>query len=94
MTISAKVTTSELKSALEQVTTLELESALERYASALNDIDKTKPDLSEQTVLEVLVARDGVFEAISEKTTASTDCLTKLVELDNRLKEQTERNKR
>ncbi len=89
MTISAKVTTSELKSALEQVTTLELESALERYASALNDIDKTKPDLSEQTVLEVLVARDGVFEALSEKTTASTDCFTKLVELDNRLKEQT-----
>ncbi len=66
-----------------------LERAVERYEKAIASLEAAAEDLSVEHVLDVLIARDAVQVAMSDKTQHHSGRLIKAVkELDNRLKEQ------
>lgn len=66
-----------------------LERAVERYEKAIASLETAAEDLSVEHVLDVLIARDAVQVAMSDKTQHHSGRLIKAVkELDNRLKEQ------
>jgi tetratricopeptide (TPR) repeat protein len=66
-----------------------LERAVERYEKAIASLEAAAEDLSVEHVLDVLIARDAVQVAMSDKTQHHSGRLVKAVkELDNRLKEQ------
>ncbi|MEB3827229.1 tetratricopeptide repeat protein [Phormidium sp. CCY1219] len=60
----------------------ELQGAVGRYAEALHEIQEAIPNISTQQVLKLLLARDRVAEALSEKTKTSEEILDKITELD------------
>ncbi|GET41182.1 tetratricopeptide repeat protein [Microseira wollei] len=66
-----------------------LERAVERYEKAIASLETAAEDLSVEHVLDVLIARDAVQVAMSDKTQHHSGRLIKAVkDLDNRLKEQ------
>jgi hypothetical protein len=60
----------------------ELQGAVGRYAEALHEIQEAIGQISTQQVLKLLLARDRVAEALSEKTKTSEEILDKITELD------------
>ncbi|MEG4396816.1 tetratricopeptide repeat protein [Microcoleus sp. BROC3] len=67
---------------------MKLELALAQYTDALTNLKLAKSEPSEIEILHILVARDAIEEALSEKTQLSVESLAKLLELDNFLKQQ------
>ncbi|MEG4489549.1 tetratricopeptide repeat protein [Microcoleus sp. D2_18a_B4] len=67
---------------------MKLELALAQYTDALTKLKLAKSEPSEIEILHILVARDAIKEALSEKTQLSVESLAKLLELDNFLKQQ------
>ena len=67
---------------------MKLELALAQYTDALTNLKLAKSEPSEIEILHILVARDAIEEALSEKTQISVESLAKLLELDNFLKQQ------
>ena len=67
---------------------MKLELALAQYTDALTKLKLAKSEPSEIEILHILVARDAIEEALSEKTQLSVESLAKLLELDNFLKQQ------
>jgi len=67
---------------------VKLELALAQYTDALTKLKLAKSEPSEIEILHILVARDAIEEALSEKTQLSVERLAKLLELDNFLKQQ------
>ena len=67
---------------------MKLELALVQYTDALTKLKLAKSEPSEIEILHILVARDAIEEALSEKTQLSVESLAKLLELDNFLKQQ------
>jgi tetratricopeptide (TPR) repeat protein len=67
---------------------VKLELALAQYTDALTNLKLAKSEPSEIEILHILVARDAIEEALSEKTQLSVESLAKLLELDNFLKQQ------
>ena len=66
-----------------------LERAVERYEKALTALETAAEDLSIEHILDVLIARDTVQVAMSDKTQHHSSRLIKAVkELDLRLKQQ------
>jgi tetratricopeptide (TPR) repeat protein len=69
-------------------TTSNLEKTVARYQTTLQRLE-TGENLSSEEVLDVLIARDAVNENLHEKTQVSSQILLKIVDLDERLKQQT-----
>ncbi len=69
-------------------TTSNLEKTVARYQTTLQRLE-TAENLSSEEVLDVLIARDAVKENLHEKTQVSSKILVKIVDLDERLKQQT-----
>lgn len=67
---------------------MKLEVALAQYTDALLSLKLAKSEPSEIEILHILVVRDAIQEALSDKTQLSLESLTKLLELDNFLKQQ------
>ena len=67
---------------------MKLELALAQYTDALTNLKVAKSEPSEIEILHILIARDAIEEALSEKTQLSVESLAKLLELDNFLKQQ------
>jgi tetratricopeptide (TPR) repeat protein len=67
---------------------VKLEQALAQYTDALTHLKLAKSEPSEIEILHILVTRDAIKEALSEKTQLSVESLAKLLELDNFLKQQ------
>ena len=67
---------------------MKLELALAQYTDALTNLKLAKSEPSKIEILHILVARDAIEEALSEKTQLSVKSLAKLLELDNLLKQQ------
>ena len=67
---------------------MKLELALARYTDALTKLKWAKSEPSEIEILHILVAREAIEEALSEKTQLFVESLAKLLELDNFLKQQ------
>ncbi len=67
---------------------MKLELALAQYTDALAHLKLAKSEPSEIAILHILVTRDAIEEALSEKTQLSVESLAKLLELDNFLKQQ------
>jgi tetratricopeptide (TPR) repeat protein len=67
---------------------VKLEFALAQYTDALTNLKLAKSEPSEIEILHILVTRDAIEEALSEKTQLSVESLAKLLELDNFLKQQ------
>lgn len=67
---------------------MKLELALAQYTDALTNLKLAKSEPSEIEILHILVTRDAIKEALSEKTQFSVESLAKLLELDNFLKQQ------
>lgn len=67
---------------------MKLEQALAQYTDALTNLKLAKSEPSEIEILHILVTRDAIEEALSEKTQLSVESLAKLLELDNFLKKQ------
>jgi len=67
---------------------VKLELALAQYTDALTNLKLAKSEPSEIEILHILVTRDAIEEALSEKTQLSVESLAKLLELDNFLKQQ------
>ncbi|MBD1829884.1 tetratricopeptide repeat protein [Microcoleus vaginatus GB1-A2] len=67
---------------------MKLELALAQYTDALTNLKLAKSEPSEIEILHILVTRDAIEEALSEKTQLSVESLAKLLELDNFLKQQ------
>jgi tetratricopeptide (TPR) repeat protein len=67
---------------------VKLELALVQYTDALTNLKLAKSEPSEIEILHILVARDAIEEALSDKTQLSVESLAKLLELDNFLKQQ------
>lgn len=67
---------------------MKLELALAQYTDALTHLKLAKSEPSEIAILHILVTRDAIKEALSEKTQISLESLAKLLELDNFLKQQ------
>jgi tetratricopeptide (TPR) repeat protein len=67
---------------------VKLEQALALYTDALTNLKLAKSEPSKIEILHILVARDAIKEALSEKTQLSVESLAKLLELDNFLKQQ------
>lgn len=67
---------------------MKLEFALAQYTDALAHLKLAKSEPSEIAILHILVTRDAIEEALSEKTQLSVESLAKLLELDNFLKQQ------
>ncbi|MEG4066585.1 tetratricopeptide repeat protein [Microcoleus sp. Pol11C2] len=67
---------------------MKLEQALAQYTDALTNLKLAKSEPSEIKIIQILVARDAIKEALSDKTQISLESLAKLLELDNFLKQQ------
>jgi tetratricopeptide (TPR) repeat protein len=67
---------------------VKLELALAQYTDALTKLKLAKSEPSEIEILHILVTRDAIEEALSDKTQISVERLAKLLELDNFLKQQ------
>jgi hypothetical protein len=67
---------------------VKLEIALAQYTDALTNLKLAKSEPSEIEILHILVARDAIEEALSDKTQISVESLAKLLELDKFLKQQ------
>lgn len=67
---------------------MKLELALAQYTDALTNLKLAKSEPSEIEILQILIARDAIEEALSDKTQLSVESLAKLLELDNFLKQQ------
>ena len=67
---------------------MKLELALVQYTDALTNLKLAKSAPSEIEILHILLARDAIEEALSDKTQISVESLAKLLELDNFLKQQ------
>lgn len=58
---------------------MKLELALAQYTDALTNLKLAKSEPSEIEILHILVARDAIEEALSEKTQLSVESLAKLL---------------
>lgn len=67
-----------------------LEKALENYDTALRTVEAVESPAPEQ-ILDVLIARDAVGVALSQSSQQSAQLLLALLQLDERLKGQTEK---
>ena len=67
---------------------MKLELALAQYTDALTNLKLAKSEPSEIEILHILVARDAIEEALSDKSQISVESLAKLLELDKFLKQQ------
>ncbi len=72
------------------MTASQLERALRRYGSKLTVLEDAAPHPSAEQALEALVARDAVHARLTDKTQDSAHTLITLVELDDRLRKQSE----
>lgn len=72
----------------DRIATLPFNQAILRYATALSALEEADPNPSLEQVLEVLTARDAVKAARSASSQLDRDSLSKLIHLDNRLKQQ------
>ena len=67
-------------------TASELDKAIERYAIALRELREARPQPSEEGVMELLCARDGVRVALEQDGNGSAESRARIVELDRQLK--------
>ncbi|MEQ9359634.1 hypothetical protein [Coleofasciculus chthonoplastes] len=67
-----------------------LETALKDYDTALHTVEAVESPSPEQ-ILDVLIARDAVGVALSQSSHQSAQLLLALLQLDERLKGQTEK---
>lgn len=72
----------------EPIISSNLEQAIADYAKALSLIEEATANPSKQQILKILLARDGVAQALPEKTQVSEDSIARLIELDGKLKSQ------
>lgn len=69
---------------------IHLTAVLQQYAAALDALDKVSPSLPPKLVLEVLLARNTVEEAVAHQAHHPPEQLLTLFQLDERLKSQGE----
>ncbi|MEB3279691.1 MAG: tetratricopeptide repeat protein [Lyngbya sp.] len=89
--------TSKTNSAVNQIqSTLNLDkdtqliSGIQVYNAALELLEQEQQNSTESMILDLLVSRDALANILSEKTLVSTKDLMQIIQLDHRLREQTE----
>jgi len=70
------------------MTTSRLDRAIKRYATTLAALEKAAPNLSDEQILRVLVARDAVQAVLTDKTQDPPKDLMTVIQCDSRLKKQ------
>ncbi len=70
---------------------MSLGDSIEHYSATLTKLEEAQPEPSEMQILAVLKARDMVDTVLTGKTQSAINGLITIVELDNRLRKQTER---
>ena len=68
-----------------------LEVALNRYKTALNPLDASNTSLTKEQILEILAARGALQKQLETEEEIPVEMWSKLVEQDNRLKQNTYR---
>ena len=66
-------------------------TVLQRYQKSLDKLNNSKTLLSEQDVLDILLARDAISKALSGKVIPYTSVIFKIQELDGKLKLNSEK---
>lgn len=67
-----------------------IDRVLERYAAALATLEEAAPHPSKEQILNTLVARDVVHAMLTDRTQDPPESLMTVIDLDLRLKEQSE----
>lgn len=67
----------------------QLKNWLENYAKKISLVENKKDQASEEEIIAILISRDLIHTILSERKYESTEYITQLVELDNRLRKQT-----
>ncbi|WP_413162980.1 tetratricopeptide repeat protein [Capilliphycus salinus ALCB114379] len=80
----------QIKSTLNLDKDTQLISAIQVYNVALEILEEEREKSTESMILDLLVARDSLAKILSEKTLVSTQELMQIIQLDHRLREQTE----
>ena len=65
--------------------------SLERYSAALSTLEEARPQPSAEQILAVLNARDAIYVALAGGTLHEVEGLSRILQLDSRLKVQTAR---
>jgi hypothetical protein len=72
-------------------TTDPLDFALVRYRKALACLNAPKTSLSTEQALEILLARDGLQNALKAQEQVPAELLSQLIQLDSQLKKKADR---